>query len=119
VAIGVLAVAAVVAAVGGWIGRAPRRDAADEFLVRHADQILDVVAFTPSRNVIDVSDPEALSRVAGRLDGILLHHAGPEGHTLAVRDAETTYRHVIPYPPALEPAVRPTAPVPLLQSRIA
>jgi signal peptidase I len=113
----VLVVGLAVAAVAGWIGRSRRRDPADEFLVRHADRILDVAAFTPGSTVIDVSDPEALSRVAGRLDGILLHHTGPEGHTLAVRDNETTYRHVIPYPPALDPVARLTAPVPVLHRR--
>jgi MFS family permease len=92
----VLAVALVGLAAGAWIGRRRTDDPADDFLVRHAARILPVSAFTPGENVIDVSDAESLHRVAERLDGLLLHHDGPDGQTLAVRDAETTYRYVFP-----------------------
>jgi hypothetical protein len=92
----VLAVALVGLAAGAWIGRRRTDDPADDFLVRHAARILPVSAFTPGENVIDVSDAESLHRVAERLDGLLLHHDGPDGQTLAVRDADTTYRYVFP-----------------------
>jgi signal peptidase I len=92
----VLAVALVGLAAGAWIGRPRRGDAADDFLVRHAARILPVDAFTPGQTVVDVSDAESLHRVAERLDGLVLHHAGPDGQTLAVRDSDTTYRYVFP-----------------------
>jgi hypothetical protein len=92
----VLAVALVGLAVGAWIGRSRADDPADDFLVRHAARILTVSAFTPGDSVVDVSDAESLNRVAERLDGLLLHHEGPDGQTLAVRDSDTTYRYVFP-----------------------
>jgi hypothetical protein len=54
------------------------------------------VAFTPGQTVVDVSDAESLHRVAERLDGLVLHHAGPDGQVLAVQDSDTTYRYVFP-----------------------
>ena len=84
------------AAVAGWIGRPRTGDAADEFAVRNAARILPVAGLSPGPNVVDVSDAEALRRVAERFDGLVLHHAGPEGQTFAVQDNETTYRFVFP-----------------------
>jgi signal peptidase I len=92
----VLAVALVVLGAGAWIGRRRRGDVADDFLVRHAARILPVAAFTPGQTVVDVSDAESLHRVAERLDGLVLHHAGPDGQVLAVQDSDTTYRYVFP-----------------------
>lgn len=92
----VLAVALVGLAAGAWIGRSRADDPVDDFLVRHAARILTVSAFTAGDTVVDVSDAESLNRVAERLDGLLLHHDGPDGQTLAVRDSDTTYRYVFP-----------------------
>ena len=92
----VLAVAVVGLAAGAWIGRPRSDDPADDFLVRHAARILPVSAFTPGDTVVDVSDAESLNRVAERLDSLVLHHDGPDGQTLAVRDSDTTYRYVFP-----------------------
>jgi hypothetical protein len=95
-AVVVLVVAVLVGAVAGGIGRPRSGDAADEFAVRNAARILPVSGLTPGRSVVDVSDAQALRRVAERMDGLLLHHAGPDGQTFAVQDAETTYRFVFP-----------------------
>jgi signal peptidase I len=92
----VLAVALVALGAGAWIGRSRRGDAADDFLVRHAARILPVAAFTPGQTVVDVSDAESLHKLAERLDGLVLHHAGPDGQVLAVQDSDTTYRYVFP-----------------------
>ena len=92
----VLAVALVGLTAGAWIGRPRRGDPADDFLVRHAARILPVTAFTAGDTVVDVYDAESLNRVAERLDTLLLHHDGPDGQTLAVRDSDTTYRYVFP-----------------------
>jgi hypothetical protein len=112
----VLPLALVVLLAGVWIGRPRRGDAADDFLVRHAARIVPVEAFTPGQTVVDVSDAESLRRVAERFDSLVLHHAGPDGQTLAVQDSDTTYRYVFPdgmsqrpVPPvrALSPVTRP------------
>jgi len=95
-AIGVLVAAVLVAAVAGGISRSATGDAADAFAVRNAARILPVAGLTPGRSVVDVSDAQALRRVAERVDGLVLHHAGPEGQTFAVQDNETTYRFVFP-----------------------
>ncbi len=115
----VLVLAGLVTAVSGWIGRSRTGDAADEFAVRNAARILPVAGLVPGRSVVDVSDPAALRRVAERVDGLVLHHAGPDGQTFAVQDNETTYRFVFPDtaitrtpPPPPPPAVR-LAPPPL------
>ena len=73
--------ALVALGAGAWIGRSGRGDVADQFLVRHADRILPVAAFTPGAAVVDVSDAESLHRVAERFDTVVLHHAGPDGQT--------------------------------------
>ncbi|MGZ4547329.1 MAG: signal peptidase I [Blastococcus sp.] len=103
----VLALALSVLAVAGWIGRSPRGaagdGAVDEFLLKHAARILPVTGFTAGSSVIDVSDAGSLHRVAERLDGLLLHQAGPDGHTFAVQDADTTYRYVLPKVPVPVP----------------
>ncbi|SDF50384.1 signal peptidase I [Blastococcus fimeti] len=115
----VLVLAVLVTALAGWIGRPRTGDAADEFAVRNAARILPVAGLVPGRSVVDVSDPAALRRVAERVDGLVLHHAGPDGQTFAVQDNETTYRFVFPDtaitrtpPPPPPPAVR-LAPPPL------
>ena len=79
-----------------WIGRSRSGDAADEFTVRHGARILEVTEFSPGAVVIDVAEPEALHRVAERLDCLVLHRAGEDADTFAVQDGDTTYRCVIP-----------------------
>ncbi|WP_104524284.1 signal peptidase I [Blastococcus atacamensis] len=95
-AVVVLAVALLVAGVGAWLGRAGRNDPADDFVLRHADRIVPVTAFAAGGTVIDVSDAESLHRVAERFDTVVLHHAGPDEDTFAVRDVDATYRFVVP-----------------------
>ncbi|MCZ2858657.1 signal peptidase I [Blastococcus sp. VKM Ac-2987] len=92
----VLALALLTAAAGAVLGRSGRGDAADEFLVRHADRIVPVTAFAPGGTVIDVSDAESLRRVAERFDTVVLHHAAAEEDVFAVRDVDATYRFVVP-----------------------
>jgi signal peptidase I len=96
---GVVVAALLVLGVSGWIGRTRRGDAADQFLVRHADRILPVAAFTPGPTVIDVSDAESLRRVAERFDTLVLHHAADDEDVFVVRDVDATYRLVIPGTP--------------------
>jgi hypothetical protein len=65
-----------------------------------------------------VSDAESLHRVAERFDTVVLHHAGADEDTFAVRDVDATYRFVVPVgpdgrrgkPPV--PAPRAAAPAP-------
>jgi len=64
--------------------------------MKNAARILPVTRFTPGQTVIDVSDADALHRVAERLDTLVLHRAGPDDHVFAVQDVETTYRFVLP-----------------------
>jgi hypothetical protein len=112
----VLGLSLLTLAVGAWIGRTGRGDVADEFLVKHAARILPVAAFDPGPTVIDVSDAEALRRVAERFDTLVLHHAGPDEDVFAVRDVDATYRLVIPgmperqrgKPPVPAPSPAPT-----------
>lgn len=115
---GLLLAALMVLGAGAWIGRTGRGDVADQFLVRHADRILPVEAINPGPSVVDVSDAESLHRVAERFDTVVLHHAGPDGDTFAVRDLDLTYRFVVPgmpgrprgkppVPPVLDPAAEP------------
>jgi hypothetical protein len=112
----VLALSLVVLAVAAWIGRKRPGDAADDILLRSAARILPVTGFTPGTSVVDVSDAAALRRVAERLDTLVLHLDGEDGHTFAVQDMETTYRYVLPNavtkpkPPA--PITRPLPRVP-------
>ncbi|MCA0146950.1 signal peptidase I [Blastococcus sp. LR1] len=96
----VLALAVAVAAGGAWLSRSRRGDAADEFVLRHADRIVPVAAFATAGTVIDVSDAESLHRVAERFDTVVLHHAGEDEDTFAVRDVDATYRFVVPGSPA-------------------
>jgi hypothetical protein len=109
--------------IGAWVGRSVRGGVADQFLVKHADRIVPVAAYTPGPAVIDVSDAASLHRVAERFDTVVLHHAGPDGDTFAVRDLDLTYRFVVPgvpdrprgkppVPPRVAPAPAP-APVDL------
>lgn len=95
-AVVVLLGAVLVAAVAGGISHSYTGDAADAFAVRNAARILPVSGLIPGRSVVDLSDAQALRRVAERVDGLVLHHAGPEGQTFAVQDNETTYRFVFP-----------------------
>jgi signal peptidase I len=99
VAGGVLLAALLTFGAGAWIGRGIRGDVAEQFLVRHADRILPVAAFSPGPAVVDVSDVESLHRVAERFDTVVLHMAGPEGDVFAVRDLDMTYRFVVPGTP--------------------
>jgi signal peptidase I len=122
----VLALALLVLAGAAWIGRTARGDVADAFVVKHADRILPVAAFDPGPTVIDVSDAEALHRVAERFDTLVLHHAGADEDVFAVRDVDATYRFVVPGGrqarsrppvPAPKPLQEPadvTAPLPLI-----
>ena len=96
---GILAVAVVTLGASAWIGRTGKGDVADQFLLRHADRILPVAAFTPGPTVIDVSDAESLHRVAERFDTLVLHHATEDEDVFVVRDADATYRFVIPGSP--------------------
>jgi len=105
------ALALAVFAGAAWIGRTARGDAADEFVVRHADRILPVTAFDPGATVIDVSDAESLHRVAERFDTLVLHHAGEDEDVFAVRDVDATYRFVVPG--GREARARPPIPVPV------
>jgi hypothetical protein len=114
-AVAVFVLALLIAAGGAWIGRTGRGDVADEFLVKHAARILPVAAFDPGPTVIDVSDPEALRRVAERFDTLVLHHAGPDQDVFSVRDVDATYRLVIPGLPERrrgKPPVPTAAPAP-------
>jgi hypothetical protein len=92
----VLALALVVLAVAAWIGRKRPGNVADDILLRSAARILPVTGFTPGTSVVDVSDAESLHRVAERLDTLVLHLDGEDGHTFAVQDMDTTYRFVLP-----------------------
>jgi signal peptidase I len=109
--VAVLGLALVALAGGAWIGWRGRGDVADEFVVRHAARILPVAAFEPGPTVIDVSDPEALHRVAERFDTLVLHHAGPDEDVFAVRDVDATYRFVVPG--GREARSRPPVPAPV------
>jgi signal peptidase I len=107
----VLALALVVLAVAWWIGRSPSsEDPADAFLMRNAARILPVTRFTPGNTVIDVSDGDALHRVAERLDTLVLHQEGPDDHVFAVHDIETTYRFVLPVTHGGRAGLRPEVP---------
>ena len=106
----VLALAVVVLAVAGWIGRKRPGNVADDILLRSAARILPVTGFTPGTSVVDVSDAESLRRVAERLDTLVLHLDGEDGHTFAVQDIDTTYRFVLPTSTKPRPP-RPPAPV--------
>jgi hypothetical protein len=114
---GIFAVALLVLAAGAWIGRTRRGDAADQFIVRHADRILSVAAFNPGPTVFDVADAEALHRMAERFDTVVLHHAAEDEDVFVVRDADATYRFVVPgaegrrrgKPPVPAPAEAPVA----------
>jgi hypothetical protein len=114
----VLVLALVVLAAAAWIGRKRPGDAADEILLRSAARILPVTHFTPGASVVDVSDAASLRRVAERLDTLVLHQIGEDGHTFAVQDVETTYRYVLPNaatkpkPPPPAPITRPLPRVP-------
>ena len=102
-----LALAALLVAVTtSWLGGRRSTGPADEFVLRHAGRVLPVAGFVPEGTVVDVATPEALYKVAQRLDGLVLHHAGPDGDTFAVRDVGTTYRCVVPRPPVVVRAPR-------------
>jgi hypothetical protein len=105
VVLAVGAAALVGFAAATWLARGRRGDAADAFVLRCGARILPVAGFAPGADVVDLADAESLHRVAERLDALVLHHDGPEGHTFAVRDGDLTYRFVIPAAP--EPARRP------------
>jgi signal peptidase I len=106
----VLVLSLSVLAAAAWIGRTARGDIADEFVVKHAARILPVSAFDPGPTVIDVSDADALHRVAERFDTLVLHHAGEDADVFAVRDVDATYRFVVPG--GREARARPPVPAP-------
>ena len=97
-----LVVALLLAAVSvGWlvasrVGRPTGTGPAQDALVRLGARVLPVTALTPGAVVIDVEDVAALLRVAERLDCLVLHAEGRDGHTFAVQDQETTYRWTVP-----------------------
>jgi signal peptidase I len=95
-ALGIAVVALLASVVATWLGGARTTSAVDQFLERRAARVLAVAGFVPDGTVVDVPDPEALHKVAERLDGLVLHHAGPDGDTFAVRDVGTTSRCVVP-----------------------
>ena len=106
-ALGVAVGALLASVVATWLGGARNAGAVDAFLQRRAGRVLAVAGFVPDGTVVDVADPEALYKVAERLDGLVLHHAGPDRDTFAVRDVGTTYRCVVPRAVAPEPKPRP------------
>jgi signal peptidase I len=106
-ALGVGVLALVLMVVASWLGGARSTSPVDAFLQRRAARVLAVAGFAPDGTVVDVADPEALYKVATRLDALLLHHAGPDGDTFAVRDIGTTYRCVVPRVAVPEPKPRP------------
>jgi hypothetical protein len=114
----VLALSLVVLAVAAWIGRKRSGDAVDDILLRSAARILPVTQFTPGSSVVDVSDADALRRVAERLDSLVLHQVGADGHTFAVQDVETTYRYVLPNQPKPRPPAPITRPMPRVPSTV-
>ena len=89
-----LALALLTLIAAAWVGRGPRGDRTDDFLVRHASRIVPVAPFVSTGTVIDVADAESLVRVAERLDTVVLHHAGAAGDVFAVQDGDTTFRFV-------------------------
>jgi signal peptidase I len=116
----VLAVALAGCAIAAGIARSRRGTAAEAFLLRHGARILTVSALTPGRVVIDVAEPEALYRVAERLDALVLHHVGPDGDTFVVQEQETTYRHVVrPAPLPAPSTVRVRSVSGMLRRRLA
>jgi signal peptidase I len=106
---------ALVAVVASWLGAARGSGPASDLAVRCAGRVLPVARFVPEGTVVDVV-PDALHRVATRLDALVLHSAGADGDTFAVRDGDTTYRCVIP--PAAVPSSVP-APARVLRGRLA
>jgi signal peptidase I len=106
-ALGVSVLALLAWVVATWLGGARTVGAVDSFLQRRAGRVLAVAGFVPDGTVVDVADPEALYKVAERLDTLVLHHAGPAGDTFAVRDVGTTYRCVVPRAVVPQPTPRP------------
>jgi hypothetical protein len=100
-------------AASAWVGRSRSDDPADTILLRNSARILPVSRFTPGTTVIDVSDGASLHRVAERLDSLVLHLEGPDGHTFAVQDVDATYRFVLP----VEQGGRAVAPPPAVPGR--
>jgi signal peptidase I len=103
VVVGVLALALLGLAVAALLGRSRSDDPVGALELRCAGRLLPVSRFTPGEVVVDLTDGEALARVAERLDALVLHAEGPEGHVFAVRDQGTTYRFAVPTgePPVL------------------
>ena len=107
IALGVAVLALLVTVVATWLGGARTTSEVDRFLQRRAARVVAVARFIPDGTVVDLADPEALHKVAERLDGLVLHHAGPDVDTFAVRDVGTTYRCVVPRAVVPEPKPRP------------
>ena len=88
--------------------------------MRHAARIVPVEAVQPGPTVIDVSDAEALHRVAERFDTSSCTTPGRSEDVFAVRDVDATYRFVVPgatdrrrEKPPVHPAAGAPAPEPL------
>jgi signal peptidase I len=106
-ALGVTVLALLTSVVATWLGGTRTASAVEQFLQRRAGRVLAVAGFVPDGTVVEVADPEALHKVAERLDTLVLHHSGPDGDTFAVRDVGTTYRCVVPRPVAAQRTPRP------------
>ena len=116
-ALAVLCLALIATAGGLLIGRTGRGGEADAFAVRHADRIVPVTALSAAGTVIDVSDAEALRRVAERFDTVVLHHVGDGEDVFAVRDVDATYRFVVPATPERRRG-KPPVPAPARTARV-
>jgi len=102
----VLAAALVTLLATGSIAFSGPRGEAAGFLLRHRDRILPVTALPQGAAVVELPDGAALHRLAQRLDTLVLHHEGPDGHTFLVQDGATTYRFRVAAPAPVAPVVR-------------
>jgi signal peptidase I len=102
---------------------APRRDEAASILARYRGLIVPVAQITPLRGVpvIDVSDMDALARIAEHYDRSILHETTVAGDTFWVTDESGQFRYTVGRPtpvsaPTLEFARQPDAePEPVLE----
>jgi signal peptidase I len=106
-ALGIAVLALLTSVVATWLGGARAASEVDQFLQRRSARVLAVAGFVPDGTVVEVTDLEALHKVAERLDGLVLHSSGPDGDTFAVRDVGTTYRRVVPRAALPAPKARP------------
>jgi signal peptidase I len=66
--------------------------AADDAVLRRSSRLVPVAGLSMGDVVVEMSDATALSRLAERVDGIVLHHAAPHADVYVVQHAGTTYR---------------------------